>query len=119
MYIGKVSKLTGATPKAIRHYEAIGLIPPPQRLGKYRFYSEKEVEVIRCIKHAQRYGFKLSELKSIVAEIGAGKANPYRELIEIIDIKRNKLRQEMEQLIVLDKGLVELRRLLHDQKCSC
>jgi MerR family transcriptional regulator, copper efflux regulator len=119
MYIGKVSKLTGATPKAIRHYEAIGLIPPPQRLGKYRYYSEKDVEVIRCIKHAQKYGFKLSELKSVVAKIGSGEATTYRELIDIIDKKRNKLRQEMEQLIVLDKGLVELRRLLQDQKCSC
>ncbi len=33
MYIGKASKLTGATPKAIRHYEAIGLIPPQILIG--------------------------------------------------------------------------------------
>jgi DNA-binding transcriptional MerR regulator len=33
MYIGKVAELTGATPKAIRHYEAMGLIVPPQRVG--------------------------------------------------------------------------------------
>ena len=58
MYIGKVSELTGATPKAIRHYEAIGLIPPPKRLGKYRHYSEKDVRLISMIKHAQKYGFQ-------------------------------------------------------------
>lgn len=66
MYIGKVSDLTGATPKAIRHYEAIGLIPPPNRIGKYRYYSDKDVKAIKMIKMAQKYGFQLSELTSII-----------------------------------------------------
>jgi DNA-binding transcriptional MerR regulator len=119
MYIGKVSKLTGATPKAIRHYETIGLIPPPRRLGRYRFYSEKDVEIVRLIKHAQKYGFQLSELKSIVTKIGLNETMLYRELIEIIDRKRRKLRREMERIAALDEGLVELRSLLQDHKCSC
>ncbi|MFM9435140.1 hypothetical protein ACFDR9_002204 [Janthinobacterium sp. CG_23.3] len=29
MYIGAISKLTGASPKAIRHYESLGLILGP------------------------------------------------------------------------------------------
>ncbi|MEC5162101.1 MULTISPECIES: MerR family DNA-binding transcriptional regulator [unclassified Janthinobacterium] len=29
MYIGGISKLTGASPKAIRHYESLGLILGP------------------------------------------------------------------------------------------
>ena len=33
MYIGKAAQLAGTTIKAIRHYEAIGLLPPPQRQG--------------------------------------------------------------------------------------
>ncbi len=119
MYIGKLSKLTGATPKAIRHYEMIGLIPSPQRLGKYRFYTKKDVEAVRLIKQAQKYGFKLSELTSIVAKISSDKTIPYRQLIEIIDLKRKKLHQEMERIVALDKGLVDLRKRLHDQKCSC
>jgi len=35
MLIGRVSELTGATRKAIRHYESIGLITPPDRKGSY------------------------------------------------------------------------------------
>ncbi len=27
MYIGELASLTGATPKAIRHYEKLGLLP--------------------------------------------------------------------------------------------
>ncbi|WP_238322252.1 MerR family DNA-binding transcriptional regulator [Vibrio mexicanus] len=29
MYIGELSKITGVSVKAIRHYEEIGLIKPP------------------------------------------------------------------------------------------
>ncbi|MCP3928691.1 MAG: MerR family transcriptional regulator, partial [Bacteroidetes bacterium] len=97
----------------------IGLIPPPQRLGKYRFYSEKDLEIIRLVKHAQKYGFKLSELKSIVARFSSDETFPYQELLEIINLKRMELRQEMNRIIALDQGLVDLRKLVFDQKCSC
>ena len=39
MYIGKLALVTGVTQKAIRHYENLGLIPAPERKGKYRFYK--------------------------------------------------------------------------------
>ena len=31
MFIGQLAKLTGCTPKAIRHYEQLGLLPEPLR----------------------------------------------------------------------------------------
>ena len=43
MYIGRLSELTGATPKAIRLYESLGLIPVPRRQGAYRVYTDKDV----------------------------------------------------------------------------
>lgn len=119
MYIGKVSELTGATPKAIRHYEAIGLIPPPKRLGKYRNYSEEDVRLISMIKHAQKYGFQLSELKTIIAKTISDNDFPCDEFIEAIERKRNKIRSEISNLVDIDKGLVELRRLIINKECSC
>src|SRR5690554_5382293 len=41
MYIGKLAEMTGATRKAIRLYESLGLIPVPSRNGNYRVYSDK------------------------------------------------------------------------------
>lgn len=119
MYIGKVSELTGATPKAIRHYEAIGLIPPPKRLGKYRYYSEKDVRLISMIKHAQKYGFQLSELKAIITKTRSDNNFPYYEFIEAIEKKRNKIRLEISNLVDVDKGLVELSRLIKSKECCC
>ena len=43
LYIGKVAEITGASCKAIRHYESLGLLPTPKRRGKYRIYSELDV----------------------------------------------------------------------------
>lgn len=68
MLIGQVSELTGATRKAIRHYESIGLMPTQTRSGNYRIYSDHDVMVISMIRRAQTLGFSLNELKDIVSK---------------------------------------------------
>lgn len=119
MYIGKVSKLTGATPKAIRHYESIGLIPPPRRLGKYRYYSEQDIRLIGMIKHAQKYGFQLSELKTIILKTRSDNHFPYDEFIHAIEKKRRKISFEISNLVDMDNGLVELSQMMKSKECSC
>ena len=68
MLIGKVSKLTSASRKAIRHYESIGLIPTLQRKSHYRFYTERDVTVIRMLRQARSLVFSLLELKEIASK---------------------------------------------------
>ncbi|HEX5843046.1 MAG TPA: MerR family transcriptional regulator, partial [Pseudomonas sp.] len=53
MFIGQLAKLTDSTPKAIRHYEKLGLLPVPQRQGSYRYYDEHHVTLVRMIRQAQ------------------------------------------------------------------
>lgn len=53
MYIGEFAKLTGTTPKTIRFYEYIGLMPEPLRKGKYRVYDHTYIETVKQIKRAQ------------------------------------------------------------------
>jgi DNA-binding transcriptional MerR regulator len=61
VYIGKVSSLTGASERAIRLYEDMGLLTVA-RQGKYRVYTQQDVEFIQLIKQAQALGVQLSEL---------------------------------------------------------
>ncbi len=68
MYIGKAAQLSGTTVKTIRHYEDIGLLPPPAREGKYRVYSQQSVELLTFIKCAQQLGFKLKEMQAILQD---------------------------------------------------
>ena len=62
MYIGQLAALTGATPKAIRHYEKLGLLPVAKRQGKYRVYENLDVQSVKMIRLAQSVGFSLAEL---------------------------------------------------------
>ena len=90
MYIGKAAQLSGKTIKAIRHYEAIGLLPAPQRQGQYRVYSAQSVELLMFIKCAQQLGFKLKELKEILSG-HVGDALPWERADQAIADKKQEL----------------------------
>ncbi|MCJ8352112.1 MerR family transcriptional regulator [Moritella sp.] len=66
MYIGEASKKTGLSIKAIRFYEKIGLISPPERVGRYRIYKDTEIELLLLIKEAKELGVTLSQLKGVI-----------------------------------------------------
>ncbi len=43
--IGELAELTGTTPRTIRYYEEIGLLPGAEReQGKHRLYAERDVD---------------------------------------------------------------------------
>lgn len=109
LYIGKVSEITGASCKAIRHYESLGLLPTPQRLGKYRVYSERDVFLVHMIKHAQSCGFSLRELKELAAAKLAENHFPLKLANVLFDRKRAALRDEINALQKLDQRLVDLK----------
>ena len=100
MLIGRVSELTGATRKAIRHYESIGLIKPPERNGSYRIYSEHDITVISMICRAKALGFSLFEIKDIVSKKTKEKKLPIDLVYRLIDEKISDLKQESEALLL-------------------
>lgn len=109
LLIGKVAEITGASSKAIRHYESLGLIPAPRRRGKYRIYSEQDVFLIHMVKHAQSVGFSLKELKELVAAKVRDNRFPLRLANDLFDRKRTALRDEINVLQELDQRLTALK----------
>ncbi len=110
LYIGQLAELTGATRKAIRHYEAVGLLPTPARRGSYRVYTGRDVFLVHVIKHAQSYGFSLSDLRELVATIGKQKKFPLKQAMAMVGRKRAALRRQATELRQLDRRLVGLIR---------
>ncbi|WP_220469614.1 MULTISPECIES: MerR family transcriptional regulator [Pseudoalteromonas] len=49
MYLNEASKLSGATQRAIRLYESMGLLTV-SRVGKYRVYNQENIYLIKLIK---------------------------------------------------------------------
>ncbi|MDH5778340.1 MAG: MerR family transcriptional regulator [Gammaproteobacteria bacterium] len=115
LYIGKAAELSGASRKAIRHYESLGLIPKPQRKGLYRIYSERDVFLIHMIKTAQSVGFSLAELKELVALKVSEKEFPLEFANILFGKKREKLQQEIDtinsQISDLDELNKEMNRI--------
>jgi len=113
MYIGKLAKLSGATPKAIRLYESIGLIPTPARLGRYRIYTNEDVSLVHMIRRAQAVGFSLADLKDLAnAKSSTGKLSLEIANRMIAD-KREKLRKQIDDTLKQDQQLLELHEELN------
>jgi DNA-binding transcriptional MerR regulator len=67
--IGEVAELTGTTPRTIRYYEEIGLLPAAgdREQGKRRVYTHSDVERLReLIRLKELLGLSLDELKRLV-----------------------------------------------------
>jgi MerR family transcriptional regulator, repressor of the yfmOP operon len=129
--IGEVAELLGTTPRTIRYYEEIGLLPvaDDREQGKHRIYTQVDVERVREIMRLRDLlGLTLEEVSALL-EAEDARAQLRREIRETEDpaeIKRileealghiaNQLelvrhrRRELEQL---ESELVTKRRSIH------
>ncbi len=65
MRIGELATLTGTTPRTIRYYEEIGLLPgsDERAQGKHRTYTEADVERVReIVRLRDLLGLSLEQL---------------------------------------------------------
>lgn len=66
--IGEAARRSGVSPKMVRHYESLGLLPRIDRTeGGYRQYGEAEVHTLRFIKRARELGFSMEEIAELVS----------------------------------------------------
>ncbi|MFT6372001.1 MAG: DNA-binding transcriptional MerR regulator [Gammaproteobacteria bacterium] len=120
IFIGEASKLSGATVKAIRHYENIGLLPNLGRSGSYRTFSKDDIDIIRLIKEAQKVGFKLSEFKEIFE---SNASSSWAKIQNVICLKESQIKKEIailkeKQLRLKQYSTLILDCLAEDPNCS-
>lgn len=108
--IGQVAQLTSVSAKAIRHYEALGLLPFVVRVGSYRHYDQAHVLAIRLIRQAQDLGFTLAELQALLLEDGC--TPDWAAMLQSIDVKRQCIQAEIDQLHQRDRALKALAQTL-------
>jgi len=70
MSIGQVASRAGVRPSALRYYESVGLLPPPERKnGRRRYDGEVLREVLdrlAVVRVAQQAGFTISEIRMLL-----------------------------------------------------
>ncbi|MFN3494642.1 MAG: Cu(I)-responsive transcriptional regulator [Hydrogenophaga sp.] len=65
--IGTAARLSGISPKMLRHYESLGLLGAVSRTdGNYRQYSENDVHTLCFIRRSRNMGFALDDIAELV-----------------------------------------------------
>ena len=99
--IGEVAERTGTTPRTIRYYEEIGLLPSEGHVkGRHRTYTETDVErLLELLRLRELLGVSLDELKELV-EREEARAALRREWAEATepDEKRRILGESAEHI---------------------
>jgi MerR family transcriptional regulator, repressor of the yfmOP operon len=128
--IGEVAELTGTTPRTIRYYEEIGLLPgaTDREQGKHRVYTEADVERVKeIVRMRDLLGVSLEQLSRLL-EAETARAELRREyratedagertriLYELrhhIDNQLTLVRGRKSELEKLEAELVEKQRLV-------
>jgi MerR family transcriptional regulator, repressor of the yfmOP operon len=118
MRIGAVAERSGVTPRTIRYYEEIGLLPcGARRKGEHRDYGEADIERLRELTRLRDLlGLSLDELKQVIEAEEARAAIRRRFQEEISDEERLRLLDEAlphveRQLELVRRRRAELARL--------
>ena len=107
MNIGELAKHTGLTNSRIRFYESIGLLKTvDRRPNGYRTYPLESVLVLELITTAQKAGFSLGEIRTLLPpDLGQwdhdALIETLRSKVNDIDALQRRLKQSKAQLLAL------------------
>lgn len=112
MRIGDLARKAGLNPSAIRYYESVGLMPPPQRQGRRRIYGDEALDRLTFVQFARRLGFTVSEIAALAA--ASQSRRPFSMQM------RNMAARKIEELDRWMEGAHGVRALLTDSlRCHC
>ncbi len=84
--IGRFARLSGLTVKALRHYDAVGLLPPASvdPVTRHRWYGPDQLEPARRIRRLRALDLPLEEVRAVLAAPDGGRARleAYRREVE-------------------------------------
>ena len=108
LLIGQVAAQSGVSRKALRLYEAQGILPPSRRtLAGYRVYGAETLSILAFVTRVRRLGFRLDEIKDVVQMRRSGRC-PCPHVLELARDKLVELDQTLADLTELRRGLREL-----------
>jgi DNA-binding transcriptional MerR regulator len=131
--IGEVAQLTGTTPRTIRYYEEIGLLPGAvdRAQGQHRCYSEADVERVReIVRLRDLLGLSLEQLSKLLeaetaraelrreyhaTEDPGDRARILEETLTYISSQLELVSARREELQLLERDLVEKRELVQSR----
>jgi DNA-binding transcriptional MerR regulator len=110
MRIGELAQRTGFTPKTLRYYEEIGLLPaPPRTASGYRDYGSDAASRLVFIQAGQSVGLTLGEVREILAFRDRGET-PCQHVASLIERHADDLSQRIAALERMRRDLERLAK---------
>jgi MerR family transcriptional regulator, copper efflux regulator len=118
--IGEAAALSGVSAKMLRHYESIGLVPPPQRsVANYRLYSDAEVQRLAFIRRSRALGFSIKQIEALLA-LWNDPARASGEVKNLALAHVPELEHKIRELQAMQRALGHLARHCRgDQRPEC
>ena len=124
--IGEIAQRTGVTPRTIRYYEELGLLPRSEReQGKHRVYTEADIERLKEVTRLRDLlGLSLDELRSMVvaeavradarrrfheSESAHERRRALEDALPHIETQLSLVRRRLDELKELEADLVDRR----------
>lgn len=107
--IGQAARAAGVSRKAMRVYEAKGLLPPAARSDAgYRLYTDADVELLIFIRRARQLGLHLDDIRQVLA-VHSGGDTPCGTVRELVDERIIEIDILVAELLALRETLVRTR----------
>lgn len=125
--IGELAKRSDLSVDAIRFYERRKLLPTPIRTGgRFRLYTENDVERLRFVRQMQTLGFSLAEITRL-AQLRTDKDHACESVREFLRAKLAEVAVKIKELQQVQFELrADLRKCNHALKdrrgkkaCAC
>ncbi len=118
--IGQAAAASGVSAKMIRHYEAVGLFPQPERTDAgYRQYSEPEVHTLRFIRQSRDLGFSIPQIAELVG-LWHNRRRPSRQVKALAQSHLQELELKLQELTAMKATLQHLVQCCRgDERPDC
>jgi Cu(I)-responsive transcriptional regulator len=118
--IGQASKLTGVSAKMIRHYEGLGLLPPPPRTDSgYRLFDANAIHALHFIRRARDLGFGMADIAQLL-DLWRNRRRSSASVKKLALAHVDALQTRIEALQAMKRTLGQLADQCHgDERATC
>ena len=127
--VSEVAARTGFTPSALRYYDKLGLVRPPDRSeAGYRRYDEGSVQRLAFVARAKRLGLPLGDITDLLELWDDEECGPVQSrLADLVAGKLAETHEGIAELGAFADELTALRARLDraphagpcDERCAC
>jgi DNA-binding transcriptional MerR regulator len=109
LLIGEITKRSGVSRKALRLYEAAGILPAPRRtVAGYRVFGETDLHRLEFIREAKTLGLTLEAIRELIGAARLpGNGSTRTRVLDMLD---TRILQTATQIAALRRLRKELKR---------